>query len=277
MAELPSPEDCAALCRVVPGAPFTLADRAPDDRTLFPRKDVARRSWKQDAEAIDGLQDRLFAEGRRSLLVVLQGIDTAGKGGTIRRVFNDTGPRGVVVTPFGKPTAHERARDYLWRIHAAVPPRGFIGIWDRSHYEDVLVVKVRALAPADAIEQRYAQINDFERHLTENGVTILKFMLNLSREEQARRLQERVDNPDKHWKFNPADLNDRALWDEYMQAYQTALTRCSTSHAPWHVVPADSDSRRSAIIARIVRGTLESMNPRYPKADGWDPAEVTIT
>lgn len=276
MPDRPSFAACAEACRVPPGGPFGLAERDPGDRSLFPHKDDARRSWQNDAEAIDVLQERLFAEGSRALLVVLQGIDTSGKGGTIRRVFNATGPRGVVVTPFGKPTTHELARDYLWRIHAATPPKGFIGVWDRSHYEDVLVVRVRKLAPADAIERRYEQINQFERHLTENGVTILKFMLNLSKDEQARRLQERVENPEKHWKFNPADLDDRAQWDDYMIAYDIALRRCSTETAPWYVVPADSDSRRAAIIARIVRGTLEAMDPQYPPADGWDPADVTI-
>lgn len=259
-----------------PGAAVRLGALDTSGRAVFARKRDAAASWREDADAIDGLQDRLFAEGRRALLVVLQGIDTAGKGGTIRRVFNATGPRGVQVTAFGKPTPAELARDYLWRVHAAVPPKGFVGVFDRSHYEDVLVVKVRALAPADAIEARYEQINRFERHLVENDVTILKFMLHLSRDEQAERLRERVANPHKHWKFNPADLHDRALWDEYEAAYEVMLERCSTDYAPWHVVPADSDSRRSAIVARIVRGTLEAMDPQYPPADGWDPGAVTI-
>jgi PPK2 family polyphosphate:nucleotide phosphotransferase len=208
--------------------------------------------------------------------VILQGIDTSGKDGTVRGVFNKCGPLGVNVTAFGKPSDEELAHDFLWRIHAAAPKKGMIGVFNRSQYEDVLVVKVRGLAPADVVEQRYERINAFERHLSESGVTILKFMLHISKDEQRERLQARLDDPEKHWKFNPSDLEDRELWDEYQKAYEIALDQCSTEHAPWRVVPSDRKWQRNAIVAAIVRKTLEDMNPRYPKPD-WKPSDFKIT
>ncbi|MBI1185801.1 MAG: polyphosphate kinase 2 family protein [Alphaproteobacteria bacterium] len=260
---------------VKPGAKAGLAKRDPVSADLFPDRKAAEKRCGECADAINDLQDRLWAERTRALLVVLQGIDTAGKDGTLRGVFNACGPLGVAVTAFGRPSEEELAHDYLWRVHRAAPKRGMIGVFNRSHYEDVLVVKVRKLAPADAIEQRYAQINAFEKHLTENGVTILKFMLHISKDEQRERLQERLDDPGKHWKFNPGDLEDRALWDDYQAAYDTMLTRCSTAHAPWRVVPADKKWRRNAIIGAVVHGVLEEMKPDYPKPD-WDPKSFTI-
>lgn len=268
-------DDIDRTILVEPGAKSKLAKRDTVCDRLFPDKDEAEEQTKECAKAIDALQDRLWAEGARALLVVLQGIDTSGKDGTVRSVFNRCGPLGVSVTGFGRPTEEELAHDYLWRIHAAMPKRGMIGVFNRSHYEDVLVVKVRKLAPAEAVEQRYEQINAFEKHLTENGVAILKFMLHISKDEQGKRLQERLDDPAKHWKFNPGDLEDRALWDDYQQAYEAALDRCSTPHAPWRVVPADKKWRRNAIIASVVRATLERMNPQYPPAD-FDPEAIRI-
>jgi PPK2 family polyphosphate:nucleotide phosphotransferase len=222
------------------------------------------------------LQDRLFAEGKRALLVVLQGIDCSGKDGTVRAVFNPSGPLGVKVTPFRAPSPDELAQDYLWRVHKVCPARGYIGIFNRSHYEDVLVVKVKGYASADAIERRYDEINAFENMLSNNGTTILKFMLHISKEEQAERLRERIETPEKRWKFNPGDLDDRKLWDQYMAAYEVALARCSTPHAPWHVIPADRNWVRNAAVARIVRQTLEEMNPQYPEPKGWDPATIKV-
>jgi PPK2 family polyphosphate:nucleotide phosphotransferase len=180
------------------------------------------------------------------------------------------------VTPFKVPSEEERAHDYLWRVHKACPEKGMIGIFNRSHYEDVLVVKVRKFASADVIERRYDEINRFEKHLADNGTRVLKFMLNISKEEQAERLRERIEDPAKRWKFNPGDLDDRALWDDYMKAYDLAVQRCSTEHAPWHVIPADRNWVRNHVIGRIVRETLEEMNPQYPEAKGWDPAAVKI-
>jgi PPK2 family polyphosphate:nucleotide phosphotransferase len=269
-------KDIDAAILVEPGAKADLKARDTVCEHLFPDRDAAEERLRDDAKAIDALQDRLWAERRRALLVVLQGIDTAGKDGTVRGVFNQCGPLGVAVTGFGKPTEEELAHDYLWRIHAAIPKRGMIGVFNRSHYEDVLVVKVRKLAPEHAIEQRYAQINAFEKHLTENGVTILKFMLHISKEEQRERLQERLDDPKKHWKFNPADVEDRALWSEYEQAYETMLEHCSTQHAPWRVTPADKKWRRNAIIASVVRRTLEEMDPQYP-TPAWKPSDFRIS
>lgn len=260
---------------VPPGGKARLKERDSEGDSLFPDRDKAEARLKEDAEAIDALQDKLWAERARSLLVVLQGIDTSGKDGTVRGVFNQCGPLGVVVRGFGAPTEEERAHDYLWRIHAALPKKGVIGVFNRSHYEDVLVVKVRELAPGDEIERRYGQINEFERMLTENGVVILKFMLHISKDEQRERLQQRLDDPKKHWKFNPSDLDDRKLWEAYEDAYDIMLERCSTMHAPWRVIPADKKWRRNAIIAAIVRRTLEDMDPQYPKAE-WDAADFKI-
>jgi PPK2 family polyphosphate:nucleotide phosphotransferase len=264
-----------ATLRVVPGDKPKLAKRSATCKEFFPDRQEAEAGLAKDAAAIDALQDRLFAEGTRALLVVLQGIDTSGKDGTVRGVFNASGPLGVRVTPFGRPTDLELSHDYLWRVHQACPPKGMIGIFNRSHYEDVLVVKVRGLAPPEAVEKRYDQINAFEKHLVENGTTILKFMLHISKDEQKKRLQDRLDDPTKHWKFNPGDLEDRKLWPQYEAAYEEALARCSTQHAPWRIVPADQKWKRNAIIASIVRATLEDMNPDYPKPD-FDPKAITI-
>ena len=256
-----------------PGAAFDLSTRDSGDRSLFPDKKDARESLKDDAEAINELQDKLYANRDQALLVVLQGMATAGKSGVIRNVFAETSPLGMQVRAFKAPSKTELAHDYLWRIHDAVPRKGRIGIFDRSHYEDVLVVKVRNFAPAEKVEQRYDQINAFEKHLSENGVKILKFMLNVGYEEQGVRLRERLIEPHKLWKFNPGDLEDRKLWPDFMSAYETAVQRCSTPHAPWYVVPADSRTRRNAMIARIVRGALEDMNLSWPdpgyKADDF--------
>lgn len=250
-----------------PGEVFDLASRDSGDRLLFPDKKHARTCLNEDAGAIDELQDLLYATQERALLVVLQGMDTSGKSGVIRSVFAKTSPLGMRVKAFKAPTPVELGHDYLWRVHQAVPRKGFIGIFDRSHYEDVLVVKVRGFAPADMVEQRYDQINQFEKLLTENGVTILKFMLHLGHEEQGERLKERITEPHKRWKFNPGDLDDRKLWPDFMSAYETMVNRCSTPWAPWYVIPSDSRTRRNAAISRIVRGALEDMKLDWPDPD----------
>jgi len=273
MAKLPKPFDDSVL--VAPGAKSALRKRATDADDIFPDREAAEATTKDNAKAIDALQNALWAERKRALLVILQGIDTSGKDGTVRAVFNRCGPLGVDVTSFGKPSEEELAHDFLWRIHMAAPKKGVIGVFNRSHYEDVLVVKVRTLAPADVIEQRYEQINAFEKHLTGTGTTVLKFMLHISKDEQRERLQARLDDPEKHWKFNAADLEDRKLWDEYQKAYEVVLDRCSTAHAPWRVVPADRKWQRNAVIAATVRKTLEDMAPAYPKPD-WKPGDFEI-
>jgi len=248
----------------VPGKPFDLTKHDSGDRSLFEDKSLASMSLKQDAAAINEMKDILYAEKKRSVLVVLQGMDTAGKSGTIKSVFADTTPLGMEVKAFKAPSTNELARDYLWRVHNAVPKKGHVGIFDRSHYEDVLVVKVRGFASPEDIEKRYDQINAFEKHLSENGVTLVKCMLNIGYEEQGIRLKERLNEQHKLWKFNPSDLDDRKRWKEFMAAYETAVERCSTKHAPWYVIPSDSRTRRSAMIARLVRGALEDMDLRWP-------------
>lgn len=258
-----------------PGKKVKIKDFATRHPDIFNEKDDAEVSLAADAEAIDELQDRLYGEGKRSLLVVLQGMDTSGKSGVIRNVFALTSPLGMQLRAFKAPSKVELAHDYLWRIHDAVPGKGQIGIFDRSHYEDVLVVKVREFASKTAIERRYDQINDFERMLTENGVTVLKCMLHISHETQGERLLARLEEPHKRWKFNPGDLEDRKLWPAFMDAYQDAVEKCSTKHAPWYVVPADSRTRRNAMIARLVRGVLEDMDPQYPDP-GYRPDQFEI-
>ncbi len=260
---------------IAPGKAAKLDGRDPDDTAYVGSEEEARAGLLADANEIDKLQDKLYAEGKRSLLVILQGMDTSGKDGTIRGVFNTTGPLGVSVTAFRKPSEEELAHDFIWRAHMAAPRRGTIGIFNRSHYEDVLVVKVRRFAPAKEIEKRYDQINAFEKMLTENGTTVLKFMLHISKKEQKERLQERLDDPKKHWKFNPGDLDDRKLWSDFQDAYDTMLERCSTDWAPWYVIPADKKWARNAAIAKIVRKTLEDMDPSYPKVT-WDPKSFKV-
>jgi PPK2 family polyphosphate:nucleotide phosphotransferase len=260
---------------VSPGRKFRLADHDPADKLGHSDKDEGIRLTQENAEKIDRLQDALFAEGKRTLLVILQGLDTSGKDGTVRSVFGTAGPLGVRVTPFRQPSEEELKHDYLWRIHRACPARGTIGIFNRSQYEDVLVVKVRNLAPAREIEKRYDQINAFEKMLHENHTKILKFMLNVSKEEQKIRLEERLTNPEKYWKFNPADLEDRKLWDDYTVAYETMINRCSTEWAPWHIIPADRNWIRNLAVSTIVRETLEGMDPKYPKPD-WDPKSFKV-
>ena len=260
----PDISDVSARFIAGPGKPFDLSGRDSGDRELFPDKKHARKCLEADAGAIDELQDLLYATRERALLIVLQGMDTSGKSGVIRNVFAQTSPLGMKVKAFKAPTRIELGHDYLWRVQEAGPRKGFVGVFDRSHYEDVLVVKVRNFAPAGQVEQRYEQINQFEKHLTENGTTILKFMLHVGYEEQGERLKERITEPHKRWKFNPGDLEDRKLWPDFMAAYETMVQRCSTEWAPWHVIPADSRTRRNAAIARIVRGALEDMKLEWP-------------
>ena len=268
-------QDLIEKLRVKPGAKVKLKDHDPRDKSRFKDEEETKVETAALAREIDVLQDRLYAEGSRALLVILQGTDTSGKDGTIRGVFNATGPLGVSVHAFGPPSTLELEHDYLWRVHAACPRRGTIGIFNRSHYEDVLIGLVKKLASEKTIEQRYDQINDFEKMLVETGTTVLKFMLHISKDEQKERLQERLDDPEKHWKFNPGDLEDRKHWDDYQDAYETMLHRCSTDWAPWYVIPADRKWVRNAAIATIVKATLDEMNPQYPKVS-WKPRDFEI-
>jgi PPK2 family polyphosphate:nucleotide phosphotransferase len=275
MAQNKMAKDIWKSFRITPGSNSKLSQRDPGDLTLFPDRDEAEKQSVKDGEIIDKLQDKLYAERKSALLVVLQGIDTAGKDGTIRHVFKETSPLGVVVKPFRQPSEVEAAHDFLWRAHIAAPQKGFIGVFNRSHYEDVLVGRVRKLAPKDEIEARYDQINAFEKILAENGTTVLKFMLHISKKEQGERLQARLDEKKSRWKFNADDLEDRKHWDEYMAAYEIMLDRCSTRSAPWYVIPADRKWARNAAIAAIIRATLEEMDPKYPQPS-WDPKSFVI-
>ncbi len=229
------------------------------------KKDEAEtRLEKLRAELLD-LQTVLYAEARRSVLIVLQGIDASGKDGTIRHVMSGLNPQGVTVTSFKVPEGAEKRHDYLWRIHQAVPEHGKIGIFNRSHYEDVLVVRVHDIVPKAEWSKRYAQINEFERMLSENGTRILKFFLLISKQEQAERLAARIEDPSKNWKFSAEDTKERKYWSDYIAAYEDALRKCSTPWAPWHLIPSDRKWFRNLAVAQILRDELRSMKLEYPK------------
>ena len=223
------------------------------------------------ADELSELQERLYASSRAdatdaAVLLVLQGMDTAGKGGIIRHVLGSVDPQGVQLTAFKKPTRGELAHDFLWRISRRVPEPGMIGVFDRSHYEDVLIHRVRGLSSPDVVERRYGMIREFEAELAESGTAVRKVMLHISRDEQRRRLEERLDRPDKHWKFNPGDIDERAYWDEYQEAYQIAIERTSSVLAPWYVVPADHKWLARWAVHAILLDTLRAMNPQWPPA-----------
>ncbi|HBY46738.1 MAG TPA: polyphosphate kinase [Chloroflexi bacterium] len=251
--------------RVAPGTRVRLDEINPDDIGNIATKKKAKKELKKLVGQITSLQERLYAENRQSLLVVLQAIDTGGKDGAVRGVFSGVNPEGVQVWSFKAPSVEELEHDFLWRIHQRTPARRMITVFNRSHYEDVLVARVKHLAPEAVWQKRFATINDFERMLAENGTTILKFYLHISRDEQKRRLQSRLDDPDKHWKFELADITERGYWDDYTVAFEDAISRCSTDHAPWFVIPANAKWFRNVAIARTVVRTLEAMNPQFPQ------------
>lgn len=251
------------LLRVRPGSRFRLSDIDPD-ATHGRDKATAAAELTAGLERLTDLQDRLWAEAKHPVLVVLQGIDTAGKGGTLKHVMGAFQPAGCSVTSFKVPTAPELAHDYLWRVHQRTPGKGEIAIFDRSHYEDVLVVRVRGFAPKAVWSKRYDHINDWERMLADEGTTIVKFFLWISKDEQKERLQARLDEPDKRWKFRLGDLEERKRWDDYVAAYDEALERCSTDHAPWYVIPADHKWFRNLAVAEILADTLDDLKSTYP-------------
>jgi PPK2 family polyphosphate:nucleotide phosphotransferase len=249
---------------VAPGSKIKLADFDPG-ATHGVSKAAATRHLAKNLERLSVLQYLLYAEARRSLLVVLQGIDAGGKDGTIQHVMSGLNPQGVDVTSFKVPEGAEKRHDYLWRVHSAVPEWGKIGIFNRSHYEDVLVVRVHGLAPKPVWSKRYDEINDFERMLSNNGVRIVKFLLYISKDEQAKRFRQRIDDKRKNWKFSPSDLKERGYWDQYTDAYQDMLRKCSTKCAPWYVIPANNKWFRNLAVSQILRETLESMDLKFPK------------
>jgi PPK2 family polyphosphate:nucleotide phosphotransferase len=260
--------------RVKPGEDLRLAKRATDDE-FGVTKDEALARLEHTKERIDVLQQRLYAESTRSVLLVIQAMDAAGKDGTIRNVLAGLNPAGIHVTSFKAPAGPEAQHDYLWRVHQACPQRGDIGVFNRSHYEDVLVVRVKQFVPDPVWRRRYDHIRNFEQQLTDEGTAVVKVFLHVSKAEQARRFQERLDDPEKNWKFRAGDLDDRALWSKFQRAYQDAIAKTSTAAAPWYVVPADSNSRRNMAVAEILRTTLERLDPKIPEPEaGLDNVKI---
>jgi PPK2 family polyphosphate:nucleotide phosphotransferase len=251
--------------RLRPGSALDLEEVDASDASGFKEGEAsALRLSKEIDRKLDRLQERLYAEHKHSLLIVLQAMDTGGKDGTIRRIFDGVNPSGVRVAHFGVPSPEELAHDYLWRVHARVPAKGEIVIFNRSHYESVLVERVHGLITKEECKLRYRQINDFERMLVEEGTTILKFYLHIDSEEQKRRIRERIADPEKQWKFSLDDLKERKLWPKYMKAYERALEHTSTELAPWYVVPADKKWFRDLVVAAVVAETMESMHLEFP-------------
>jgi PPK2 family polyphosphate:nucleotide phosphotransferase len=258
--------------RVRPGSKVDLSQWDPNDKSAFAGdKKAGRRALLALNERLEALQELLYADSKHRLLIVLQALDAAGKDGTIRHVFEGVNPQGVKVAGFKAPTKKELAHDYLWRVHPHVPGNGEIVIFNRSHYEDVLVVRVHELVPPAVWRRRYAHINDFERMLAEEGTYILKFYLHIDQDEQKERFQARLDEPTKRWKFNPGDLEERKLWPKYTQAYQDVLSETSTEWAPWYIVPANRKWYRNLVIATIIIERLEGLDMRFPEpAEGLD-------
>ena len=253
--------------RIQPGESMDLSKRSPDDKSIFQiSKKEGKEQLKQLNRELESLQELLFAEGKHKILVVLQAMDTGGKDGTIRHVFEGVNPQGVKVASFKAPTKKELAHDYLWRIHKHTPGKGEIVIFNRSHYEDVLVVRVHNLVPEAVWERRYQHILAFEKMLADEGTTILKFYLHIDKDEQKERLQSRLDEPDKNWKFSLGDLDERKLWDQYLEAFETALEKTSTETAPWYVIPANRKWYRNLVISSIIIEKLKSLNMAYPES-----------
>ncbi len=258
------------LLRVQPGADVDLAKFDPEATFGWDKK-AGEAATAEQLDRLSDLQDRLWAESKRSVLIILQGIDAAGKDGTIQKVMEAFNPQGCNVSAFKQPTPEELAHDFLWRIHRRVPGKGEIGIFNRSHYEDVLVVRVHKIVPRAVWSSRYGQIRDFEQMLTQTGTTIIKLFLYITREEQRERFQERVDNPEKRWKFSMGDLEERKLWDHYIAAFEEALAKTSTDQAPWYVIPANRNWMRNLAVSTILADTIDELKPTYPPAPDLPP------
>ena len=261
--------------RVPTDGAFSLSSIDPGDTQGLDEKKhkkEAKALLNENQERLDELQERLYAESKQSVLLVLQAMDTAGKDSTIRKVVGDVNPQGCLVTSFKAPSQEELAHDFLWRVHEHAPPKGYIGIFNRSHYEDVLIVRVHGWAPPDLIEKRYEHINAFEKMLADHGTHFVKVMLYISKKYQLKRLRRRLRRPDKHWKFNPGDLKERERWDDYMDAYEIVLRRCSTPYAPWYVVPAEQRWFRDLVISQLLVDTLEAMDSQFPEPS-FNPAD----
>ena len=260
--------------RVESAARVKLGDiKARDDGGLDQK--AAEAEFEKLTGRLAELQELMYAQGKHALLVVLQAMDAGGKDSTIRHVFGPVNAAGCYVVSFKQPTEHELARDFLWRVHQLVPPKGSIAVFNRSHYEDVLVVRVKNLVPEETWKRRFDQINAFERLLVDEGTAVVKFFLHVSKDYQKERLQRRLEKPDKWWKFNPADLEERKRWDEYQEAFEDALAKCSTKHAPWYVVPAERRWFRDLLVARVLTETLDSLKMKYPEPT-FDPKTIVI-
>ena len=253
--------------RVDPGATAGLAQRPTSDALGFASKEDGKQQLATLATELDDLHDRLWAEAKRSVLLVLQGMDTSGKDGAIRKVLSGLNPQGCSVASFKAPSDNEKAHDYLWRVHAVCPPRGHLGVFNRSHYEDVIAARMVGAASPEQCRLRYQHRREFERMLTDEGTTPIKVYLHISNDEQRERLQARIDDPQKNWKFKLRDLEVRKQWDDYIAAYEESITETSTDHAPWFVVPADHKWVRDIAVASLLVATLQRMNPQFPPPD----------
>ena len=258
-------QDLAQATRIAPGSTVDLADHKPNARLGLRDEESARKRTAKRAERMAELATMLMAERKRSVLVVLQGMDASGKDGTVKHCIGGLNPMSVRVAGFKAPTSTELAHDFLWRIHQVLPERGEIGIFNRSHYEDVLVVRVEGLVPKQVWKKRYAAINAFEAHLANEGTTVVKLFLDISQKEQAARFQERITDPTKNWKFSADDLTKRERWDDYMTAYRAMLERTSTAAAPWHIVPADHKWVRDAVVTEVLTQALEGLDLEWPE------------
>jgi len=256
--------DLRARFQVNPSKKFRLRDRDPEDTAHVTDKDMALAIQQKNTQKLADLHDLLYAGQKNAILILLQGMDAAGKDGTIKHVMSGVNPTGCTVTSFKVPTPEEASHDFLWRIHRAVPPKGYMGIFNRSHYEDVLVVRVHKLVAPPIWKARYKRINDFEHLLTDNGVVLLKFFLHISKDEQKRRFDQRREDPNKNWKISDADTRERTFWDDYQDAYQDALDECSTDAAPWYVVPANKKWFRNLAVSQIIVDAMSDLKMKYP-------------
>ena len=264
----------SATVKARPGHKIRLSKIDPDDMAGLTKEEACAR-FSELCDEIGALQEKLFAEHERSLLILFQAMDTGGKDGAVKALSSGLDLVGLQIASFKAPTKVELDHDFLWRAHKVTPSKGMIGIWNRSHYEDVLVVRVQKLVPKKIWKARYGQINDFEKILTQNGTTIVKIMLHISKDEQKERLEARIENPKKRWKFSEADLKARRVWGDYQKAYEDAINCCATDHAPWYIVPANHKWARDLAIVEVVWCVLKKMKPRYPKIR-FDPARVKI-
>ncbi len=272
---MPKSSELRQALRIEPGRRVRL-ERIDAAATHGWGKASAERETARQLERLVSLQDRFWAEAKHSVLVVLQGIDAAGKDGAVKHVMTAFNPQGTPVTAFKVPTSEELAHDYLWRVHKATPRKGEIGIFNRSHYEDVLVVRVHGLVPKTVWSQRYDQINAFERTLADNGTTIVKFFLSIDKDEQRKQFQARYDDPSKRWKFSMGDIAERKRWDDYQRAFDEALTKTSTDAAPWYVIPADRKWFRNLAVSSILADTIADLEPAYPPVASDVPADLVI-